>query len=378
MEGPPRAPRRPTTLRAHGDVRVDEWYWLRDRDDPDVIGYLEAENRWAESTTAHTRPLQEALFSEIKERIQETDVSAPVAWGPWWYYSRTREGLQYGSHCRRERRGPDEPAAGALDSAAPEQVVIDENVLAKGHDYFALGALAVSPDHRLLAYSTDVDGDEVYTVRVRDLATGADLPDVVTGTYYGLEWAADTRTFFYTVLDEAKRPWRVYRHRLGTDAADDVLVLQEDDEAFHVGLGQTRSRAWLVIALDSMVTSEVHVVPTNEPEAAPRVVASRRQDVEYGVEHHAGRFLIVTNDGAENFRLVEAPVDDPGPERWRDVVPHREDVRLLGVDAFADHLVLHERAEGLTRLRVLPADDTEVHTIAQPEPVHTVGMGLNP
>ena len=377
MEGPPKARRRPTELSAHGDTRVDDWYWLRERDDPEVIAYLVAENEWTEQTTAHTAPLQEKLFQEIKARIQETDVSAPVAYGGWWYYTRTAEGLQYGVHCRRQMRSGVR-AAGALDDTSDEQVLLDENVLAEGHEYFSLGALQLSPDHTLVAYSTDTEGDEVYTLRVRDLTTGTDLAEAIPGTYYGVDWAADNSVLFYTVLDDAKRPYRVYRHRVGTDPSGDVLVYEEDDEAFHVGLGKTRSRAWLVIASQSAVTSESWVVPTADPEAQPRLIAARRQDVEYDIDHHEDRFLIVTNDRAENFKLVEAPVDDPRPDQWRDVIPNREDVRLFGLDAFAGHLVLHERADGLTRLRVMSLSDGQIRTIEQPEPVHTVGPGLNP
>ncbi|MBV8985076.1 MAG: S9 family peptidase [Acidimicrobiia bacterium] len=378
MQGPPTAPRRPTELRAHGDTRVDDWYWLRDRDDPEVIAYLEAENAWTEQATAHTQALQERLFEEIKSRIQETDVSGPVAYGGWWYYTRTVEGLQYGVHCRRRIR-PGDSAADVLADTSGEEVVLDENALAEGHDYFALGALALSPDHTRAAYSTDTEGNEVYSLRVRDLESGADLSDEVPGTYYGVEWSEDGQGLWYTTLDDAKRPWRVHRHRLGDDAASDVLVHQEDDAAFHVGIGKTRSRQWLVIASQSAVTSELRVIPAGAPETEPRVIAPRRQDVEYDVEHHGERFFIVTNaDGAENFKLVEAPVEDPGPDNWRDVIPHRADVRLMGIDAFAGHLSLYERAEGLTRLRVMRLADGETHTIEHPEPVHTVGPGLNP
>jgi oligopeptidase B len=377
MDGPPSAQRRPTELTAHGDTRVDDWYWLRDRDNPEVIAYLEAENDWTEQATAHTAGLQEQLFQEIKGRIQETDVSAPAGFEDWWYYSRSYEGSQYGVHCRRPRTAG-ESAASALADTSDEYVVLDENALAEGHEYFALGAAQISPDHGRMAYSTDTEGDEVYTLRVRDLETGTDLADEIPGTYYGVEWGEDNVTVFYTVLDAAKRPWRVYRHRLGDAATNDVLVYQEDDDAFHVGIGKTRSREYLVIASNSAVTSEVRVIPAADPTLEPRVIAPRRQDVEYDVEHHGDRFFIVTNDNAENFKLVDAPVDAPGPAQWRDVVPHRDDVRLLGVDAFADHLVLYERAEGLTRLRVMRLADGDTHTIEHPEPVHTVGPGLNP
>ncbi|MBV8305756.1 MAG: S9 family peptidase [Acidimicrobiia bacterium] len=377
VQRPPEAPRRPTELTAHGDTRVDDWYWLRHRDDPEVIAYLEAENAWTEQATGHTAALEDKLFEEIKGRIQETDVSAPVRYDSWWYYTRSYEGSQYGVHCRRRARAG-QRAADALADTSDEEVVVDENLLAEGHEYFALGALQLSPDHALAAYSIDTEGDEVYTLRVRDMTTGADLADEIPGTYYGVDWSEDNRTLFYTVLDEAKRPFQVYRHRVGTVAADDVLVYQEDDEAFHVGLGKTRSRQWLVIASNSAVTSEARVIPAADPEAEPRLIAARRQDVEYDVDHHGDRFFIVTNDGAENFKLVEAPVDDPRPARWRDVVPHRDDVRLLGADAFASHLALYERAEGLTRLRVLRLSDGELYGIDHPEPVHTVGPGFNP
>jgi len=357
---------------------VDDWYWLRERDNPEVRRYLEEENRWAEVAMAPTATLREALFEEIRGRIQETDVGPPVGHGPWWYYARTVEGLQYPIHCRRRRAAPEEPAAAALANPSPEEVVLDENALAEGHDYFRLGALDLSPDHTVAAFSTDFEGDEVYTMRFRGLATGADLPDSIPGTYYGTAWSADGTTLFYTTLDAAMRPWRVYRHRLGSPADADVLVYQEDDDHFHVGVALTRSREWVLIGMGSMVTSEVRVVPASEPDAEARVVVPRRHGVEYDLDHQGDRFLLVTNDEAENFRLVEAPVEDPSRENWREVVAHRTGVRLLGVDAFADHLVLHERAEALTRLRIMPSADGDVHTIEQPEPVHTASPGANP
>jgi oligopeptidase B len=374
----PRAPRRPKVLVAHGDERVDDWHWLRDREDPEVLRYLEAENAYTEALMEPTAALQESLFAEIKARVQETDLTAPTAKGPWWYYSRTVEGSQYRIYCRRSRRGPSETAVEAMARTDGEQVLLDENALAEGHDYFALGAFRVSPDHRLLAYSTDVAGDEVYTLRARDLETGADLPDEVPNTYYGVAWANDCATLFYTTLDEAKRPWRAHRHRLGTDAGEDVLVHQEDDRAFHLGVGKTKTEAFVVLFLHTMVTTEVRVVPGDEPESPARVVGKRRHGIEYSVDHLGDRFLIVTNDGAENFKLVEAPVDTPGPEHWRDLVPHRDDVRFLDVEVFAGHLVLHERADAVTRLRVLRLVDGDVHTVDQPEEVHVAWPGPNP
>ena len=378
MPEQPCAPRRPTVLVAHGDERVDDWYWLRDREDPAVLAYLEAENAFTEAVMAPTAVLQETLFAEIKGRIQQTDLTAPMAKGPWWYYSRTVEGGQYRIYCRRPRLGPSETAVEAMARGDGEQVLIDENELAEGHDYFALGAFGVSPDHRLLAYSTDVAGDEVYTLRVRELETGVDLPDAVPNTYYGIAWANDNATLFYTTLDEAKRPWRVHRHRLGTDPGDDVLVHQEDDRAFHLNVGKTKSEAFVVLFLHTMVTTEVRLVPGDEPDSPASVVAPRRHGIEYSVDHLGDRFFIVTNEQAENFKLVETPVATPGPEHWRDLVAHRDDVRFLDVEVFAGHLVLHERAEAVTRLRVLRLADGDVHTIEQPEAVHVAWPGANP
>jgi oligopeptidase B len=367
---PPVAKRVPTVRRLHGDEVVDEYAWLRDRDDPDTVAYLEAENAHTEAATAHLADLRERLFGEIKARVQETDLSVPARKGPWWYYSRTVEGLQYGIFCRR----PDE------HDESQEEVLLDSNELAGDSPYFALGAGDVSPDHRLLAYSTDYDGDETYTMRFKDLETGEPLPDEIENTYYGTAWSAGSSTFFYVTLDDAKRPYRLWRHRLGAPAEADELLHEETDERFFCSVHLTRSERFIVFGIGSNVTSEVWVLPADDPDGRFRVVEPRRQGVEYSVTNHGDRFLILTNDEAENFRLVEVPVDAPGREHWRDVVPHRDDTRLDHVDAFARHLVVHFRRDGLTGLRVLPADDDEAepHEIEFPEPVYTVGPGDNP
>ncbi len=380
---PPRAPRRPHVLRAHGDERVDDWYWLRERDDPQVIEYLEAENEYTRAATAHTEPLRDALYREIVGRVQETDVSAPVRDGGFEYLTRTIEGLQYGVHCRRPVGAPDPPDAFAEPGTAPgEQVLLDENALAAGHEYFALGGFATSPDHALLAYSTDFTGGERYELRFRDLGTGSDLVDVVPDVYYGVAWANDNRTVFYTRLDEAMRPWQVWRHRLGTSPDDDVLVHQEDDDRFYASVARARTGRLIVVALESKLTSESWLVDADDPEAAPRLVASRVQGVEYHVEQHVSpehgdRLFVLTNDGgAENFKLMVAPTAGPGRATWEEVVAHRDDVRLERVDAFARHLVLSERAGGLERLRVQRLDD-ETHEVAMPDPVYSAWVGTN-
>ena len=366
MLSPPEAPRRPTVMSLHGDERVDDWYWLRDRDDPETTAYLEAENAYTEAMTAHTEGLQGRLYEEIRGRIQETDESAAVPHGGHWYFRRTVEGLQYPTHCRR---------TGAED--APTQVLLDENVLAQGHDYFRLGALAVSPDHARLAYSTDVTGAERYTLRFRDLASGHDLPDEIPNTYYGVAWSSDSQTVFYTRPDESMRPHQVWRHVLGTDPSGDVCVYEEPDERFFLSVHRTRSGAFIVLSVESMITSEVRVIDASNAEGAFRVVEPRRQGIEYSVDHHGGRFLIVTNDDAPSFRLMEAPVDSPGREHWRELVPNRDDVRLLGVDAFAGHLALYERAEALRRVRVVDPETAEGEPLEQPESVYAAFPGEN-
>jgi oligopeptidase B len=412
---PPLAPRRPTVIEAQGDARVDEWAWIRDRDDPAVLALLAAENAYTDAAGAHLEGLRQRLFEEIKSRIVETDLSVPVRKGPWWYYSRTFEGQGYGVHCRLPVAGggrdPGTPpgAEGVSDgdlSSAPaggaawpdEQVMLDENALAEGHAYLALGSLAVSPGHRLLAYATDTTGDERFTLRVRDLATGDDAAEAVEGTSYGVAWANDDATLFYTRPDQANRPYQVWRHRVGTPAADDVVVLEEEDERFHVGIGRTKDGAFVVVQLYSQVTSEVHVIDADHPEQPPRVVEPRRQGIEYSVEHHTGTFLVLTNDDAENFRLMATPTEPgtpggqhtpgarPGRRPWRELVAHRDDVRLDGVDAFAGHLVLFERVGGEARVRVVPVGDGPAfdgplapgELVDGPESPSTSWAGANP
>ena len=370
---PPNAPRRPQTLLIHGDERVDDWYWLRDRDDPAVISYLEAENAYAESVLAPAAELRDRIYGEIRSRVQETDQSAPVPDGEWSYYSRTIEGRQYPVHCRRAR-----------DGGADEQVLLDENTLAAGHDYFSLGGFEISPDHRVLAYSTDLTGAERYTLRFRDLTTGVDLDDLVDNVTYGLAWADDARTCFYIRPDAAMRPNEVWRHELRTSSDADALTFREDDERFFVDVGRARSGKFVFIESSSKMTSETWFVPADAPDQEPTLVAAREHEHEYSVEHHyndalGDRFLIITNEGgARNFKLVVAPVSSPGRDRWNDVLAHRDDVRLDAVNAFRDHLVLSERADGLDRLRVLHLDDEAVTTLPASDPVYSMWLGPNP
>jgi oligopeptidase B len=371
---PPTVPARPIELTLHGDTRVDPWFWLRHREDPDVIGYLEAENAYTSAALDHTKALQQELFEEIRARVQETDVSAPVRYGPWDYFVRTFEGRQYAQHGRR-------PAGAA--PGEDETILLDENVLAGDSPYFALGGLVIAPSHDLIAYSTDYNGGERHTLRFRDLRTGEDLPDEVDDVYYGLAWCDDSRTILYVRPDETVRPFQIWRHTLGTPPDDDVLVYQEDDERFFIGVSRTRSGKYLLIATDSKITSEVYFLPSDDPIATPQMVEPRTEGVEYAVEHHVDeggdRFFVLTNaDDASDFKIMETPVATPGRAHWIDVVPHRPGTRVHDFDAFSGHLLVSERGGGLEQLRVRDLATGEEHVIEMPEAVHTVWAGENP
>ncbi|MBX9639992.1 MAG: oligopeptidase B, partial [Mycobacteriaceae bacterium] len=344
---PPTAKRVETRREFHGDVFVDPYEWLRDKESPEVIGYLEAENEYAEHCTAHLDSLLRQIFDEIKSRTKETDLSVPTRRGDWWYYARTFEGKQYGVHCRSPVTDPDDwdpPQFDEHTEIPGEQVLLDENVEADGHDFFALGAASVSLDANLLAYSVDVKGDERYTLRFKDLRTGERYPDEIANIGAGATWAADNRTVYYSTVDEAWRPDTVWRYRLASGEPSE-RVYHEPDERFWLGVGRTRSNAYILIAAGSSVTSEVRYADAADPEAEFTVVLPRRAGVEYSAEHATvggqDRFLILHNDGAVNFTLLEAPVADP--TRQRTLIPHRDDVRLDGVDAFAQHLVVSYR-----------------------------------
>jgi oligopeptidase B len=392
---PPSAERRPVRLEAHGDVRVDDWFWLRDKDDPAVIDHLKAENAYTDAEMAGTDGLQAHLFAEMVARIEETDLSVPVRKGPWLYYSRTVEGSSYAIHCRRPAgpSGRSEPSAGSLGSGetgpseppADEQVILDENQQAAGHEYFAVGALSVSPDHGWLAYSTDTTGGERFTMRFTELATGAVSPETLTDTSYGVAWANDNATVFYVRVDETMRPHQLWRHRVGSDPAGDVLVYEEPDDHFYLGVGRTKDEQFVLMSLDSKVTSEVRALAADEPLGEFVVIEPRHQGIEYSVDHdrggpgqERGRFLIVTNDGAEDFRLMEAPEDAPDRAHWTEVIPGRPGVRLDNVDPFVGHLVVYEREGGETRIRVIDAATGGSMPVRQSESPSTVWGGANP
>jgi oligopeptidase B len=379
----------------HGDTFIDEYAWLEAKDDQETIAFLEAENAYTDAMTAGQAELREAIFGEIKARTQETDLSVPNRKGRWWYYARTVQGKQYAVFCRRAVR-PDDSGPPMSPDGSPldgEEVLLDANELAGDGQFFAIGAYSVSPDGGLLAYSTDFSGDERFTLRIKDLTTGETAPDEIPNTFYGAAWSLDGSALFYTTVDDAWRPYRVWRHMVGTPAAEDVIVYEEADEKFRVGMGLTRSERYLILSVASSVTSEAWLLDAARPEDELTLVARRRQGVEYHVEHQAGtdgtgRLLILHNDHAENFELAAAPLSDPAS--WTPVIAHRSDTRLLGVDAFTGHLVVYFRREGLTGLRIIRSDgpgpggtpdddalDDAGHEVSFPEPVYSVGPLAN-
>ncbi len=361
METPPQAAQRPHTLSTFGHDRVDPWFWLRERDNPEVLSYLEAENAYTESVLSPLEGLRTSLFDEMKSRILETDMSVPSRRGPWWYYGRTEEGKDYAIHCRRPARAADElPPAG--EPGEDEQILLDENELAKGHDYFSLGTAAVSPDHAMIAYGTDVKGDERYELRFTSLVPDghSSAPEVVDDTGYGLAWSNQSDVVFYTRLDEAMRPYQVWRHALGTDPSTDVLVVEEEDRRFSLGTGRTRDGAFVLVAAHSTNTTEWLAIPADDPSAEPRVVMARREGREYAVDHVRGKdqrgfFVVLTNQDAQDFRVLAAADNAvPSEDAWDEIIPHRPGVRIEDVDAFSSVLVLSERAEAETLVRVVP------------------------
>jgi oligopeptidase B len=355
---PPIAKRVDTRREHHGDVFVDPYEWLRDKANPDVVTYLEAENAYTDEQTAHLAPLRQRIFDEIKARTKETDLSVPTRRGDWWYYGRSFEGKQYGVQCRCPIGDPDDWTPPELDEHTEipgEQVLLDENVEAEGHEFFSLGAASVSLDGNTLAFSVDVVGDERYTLKFRNLLTGEMYDDTIVGIGAGATWAADNRTVYYVTVDEAWRPDTVWRHRLGSGLPGE-RVHHEPDERFWLAVGRTRSNKYVFIAAGSAVTSEVFYGDADDTAAPFTSILPRRELVEYSVEHAVvggeDRFLILHNDGAENFTLVEAPVSDP--TAFRTLIEHREDVRLDAVDAFESHLVVSYRSEALPRIQLWP------------------------
>jgi oligopeptidase B len=390
---PPVAAKRPTPRTHHGDVFTDPYEWMRDKESPEVLAHLEAENDFTDASTAHLEGLRGRIFDEIRSRTLETDLSVPVREGDYWYYSRSFEGKEYGVHCRAPIASPEDWTPPQLDTDTEvegEEILLDGNVESAGHEFFRIGSFDVSRDGARLLYGVDTEGDERYLLRIRDLATGSELADEIPGTFSGAIFSPDGRFVFYSTVDDAWRPDTIWRHEVGTGVADDVIVHKEEDERYWGGIGLTRSGDYLVIGLGSSVTSEYRIAPASDPTAEFRVVWPRTDGVEYSIEHARiggdSVLLILHNAGAPNFELVAVSPDAPGagPADAAVVVAHSEERRLEAVDAFASHLAFSYRRDGLTQVgtTLLEPDstlaDVTIAEFAFDEPLYSVGFGGNP
>jgi oligopeptidase B len=363
---PPIAKQVPKTTKIHGYTEVDNYFWLREKENPEVIAYLKQENAYADALMQSTQGFQAALYKEMLARIKETDVEVPYKKGAYYYYTRTVKGQQYPIFCRKK---------GAL--RAPEEITLDLNKMAKGKEFFSLGAYEVSEDGNLLAYATDTSGFRQYTLHVRDLRTGRDLKDTAERVT-GIEWANDNKTLFYSQEDEqTKRSHKILRHVLRSKAPDE-LIYEETDELYRVGCGKTRSNGYIVIVSASSTTSEVRYLPAAQPASAPQLLLPRQENHEYYLDHIGDRFYIRTNDQGKNFRLVTAPVSDPRKENWQEIMPHRKDVMLEELDCFATHFVAVERRNGIPQLTIHDLASGKAHAIKFPEPVYVTEPLINP
>jgi oligopeptidase B len=365
---PPVARTDPHPMTIHGHTRTDPYYWLKERENPEVIAYLEAENAYTRAVMTPTQALQEQLFEEIKGRIQQTDTSVPYRENGYWYLTRFEEGKDYPVYVRKN---------GSLEAA--DEVLLDANVLAEGHGYFAVGARAISLDNQWMAFNTDTRGRRLYTLQFKHLPTGALSPESIPGVTNNVVWANDHRTVFYTRQDPITlRSHQVWRHTIGTDPAQDVLVFEETDETFSTFVTRSRSHQYLLIGSSQTLANEYRYLDAHNPTGTFQVFLPRQRGHEYSLDHAGGRFYIRTNDQAQNFRLMSTPQETPGREHWTEVVPHRAEVLLQGFVLFEDYLVLQERRAGLTHLHIRPWDGTAGHDLDFGEPAYLAALGTNP
>jgi oligopeptidase B len=364
---PPVAKIVPKIDSSFGDVRTDNYYWLRDKENPEVIDYIKAENAFTDSVMKPTEALQKKLYDEMLARIKETDLSLPDKHKDFYYYSRTEQGKAYPIFCRKQ---------GSLE--APESIVLDMNKVSEGKKFASLGGLDFSPNQTMLAYSIDTLGNERYDLMIKNLGTGDLLADRVVNTDGALAWGNDNATMFYVTRDEAaNRPYKLWRHILGTDSKNDQLVYHEKDSAFSVGIGRTRSEAYIIMQLGSLSTTESWYLDANKPGGDFKLIQARRPDVQYQVDHHGDNFVILTNDGAKNFKLVQAPISAPGQENWKEVLPYSDSIFVEGYDIFGDWLVTYERIKGLQQILVVNWKTGDKHFVEFPEPVYATNQGTN-
>jgi len=365
---PPDAEKKPKELTIHGDTRIDNYYWLNQRDNPEVIEYLEAENEYTEAVLKPTEDLQNKLFEEMKGRIKEDDSSVPYKKNGYYYYRRYEEGKEYPIYCRKK---------GSLE--AEEEVMLDVNEMAQGHDFYRVVGLSVSPDNSMLAYGEDTVGRRKYTIHVKDLETGETHEDAIPVTTGNAVWAGDNKTLFYTKKqEETLRAYKIFSHKLGADFSQDREIFHESDETFDTYVSKSKSEAYIMIGSHSTMADEYRYLSASDPDGEFTVIQPRERGVEYSVSHFDDSFYIVTNWQAKNFRLMKTPVGRDNKENWEEVIPHREDVFLEGIEVFKDYLVVDERKEGLTRLRVINWENNDEHYIDFEEEAYSASLGVNP
>lgn len=368
IEAPPVAKVIPKTIEQHSHIRVDNYFWLNERDNPDVLEYLSAENHYADAVMAHQKGLEESLFEEIKGRFKQTDLSVPYKLDDYFYYTRFEEGKEYPIYCRKHET-----------LAAAEEIMLEVNELAKGHEYFAIGGLSISFQQDLLAYAFDSQGRRVYTIHFKNLKTGELLPDVIPNVTGNMAWANDNRTLFYSKQDEGTlRSHQILRHTLGSDRSDDPLVFEEEDDTFSTGVFKTKSKKYLMISSHQTIASEYRYLKADSPLSEFRVFLPRERGHEYDIDHYQDAFFIRTNWQAKNFRLMKTALEHTERDHWEEVIPHRDEVLLEGFELFREHLVVEERKEALIHIRVIPWKGQTGHELDFGEPVYVAGLGENP
>jgi oligopeptidase B len=361
---PPMTEKKTKTTKIHDDTMIDDYFWLREKSNPEVIAHLEAENSYAEAMMKPTVALQQKLYKEMVGHIKETDVTVPYRWGGYFYYTRTEQGKQYPINCRKK---------GSLD--AKEEVVLDQNVMAQGLKFFSIGAFVPSDDGNLLAYSTDTTGYRQYKLQIKDLTTGQVLPESFERVG-NVAWATDNKTIFFTTEDAVtKRSDKFFRHVLGSDKTD--LIFEEKDELFDIGTGRSRDKAVILLGSESKTSTEWRYLPADSPMAELKIISPREADHEYNVDHRGDLFYIRTNKGAKNFRVVTAPVANPGQANWKELVAHRPEVKVDDLDLFSDHLVLSEWEKGLETIEILDFKTNKLHRVEFPEPVYSASISQN-
>ncbi len=365
---PPVAEKIPQELTIHGHTRIDNYYWLNQRDNPKVIEYLKAENAYKEAVLKHTEALQEKLFNEIVGRVKQTDMSVPYKENGYFYYTRFEEGGEYPIYCRKKET-----------MEAEEEVLLNVNEMAKEYNYYSVTGLTVSPDNKLMAFGVDTVSRRKYTIYFKDLTSGELLPDQISTTAGRAEWANDNKTLFYALKDETTlRPYKIMKHVLGTDVSQDQLVYEEKDETFDTYVGKTKSKKFIIIASSHTLSDEYRFLDADDPDGQFRVFQPREKGLEYSVDHYQDKFFIRTNYQAENFRLMETSIRKTSKENWREVIPHREDVLLEGFEVFKDFLVVSERIKGLPNLRIIKWEDMSEHYLDFGEETYSASISYNP